>query len=171
MDIAALIDLADNAFTQVKKVSSLTEDANAIMGNLTGLASHFGELKKAISVNELQELHDKSKPAKAQKNNTERALQIYAAKVKLVEIEKELYHMFLYGDLCHLGLDGYKEFCKIREDMEKNANEEALEHQAYQLAEEADMQFINKLKIVCGALFGGVVAIVELAHQIKDLFS
>jgi hypothetical protein len=171
MDLGALIQLADNAFEQVKKVSSLTEDANAIMGSVTGLAGQLGELKRAILVDEAQQLHNSYAGKESKKTPTERALEVYTAKTKIQQMEKELYHMFLYGDLNHLGMDGYKEFCKIREDMEKQASQNATEQLAYEIAEQADQDFMKQLKIATGAVFGSIVAVVELAQQIKDLFS
>ena len=68
-------------------------------------------------------------------------------------------------------LDGYKEFCKIREDLEKESSKEAEVENAWEIAQDADARFLKQLKIVAGAIFGSIVAIVELAQQIKDLFS
>jgi hypothetical protein len=52
--------------------------------------------------------------AKTQKSETGEAFDIYAARVKMREMEAEIKHMFLYGALNHLGMDGYKEFLNIR---------------------------------------------------------
>jgi hypothetical protein len=39
------------------------------------------------------------------------------AKQKLIEMEKQIHHMFIYGDLQHLGMDGYKDFIKTRREI------------------------------------------------------
>ena len=45
MDIAEILDSANTAFEQVKKISAVTQDASAIMGSVTGFAGQLGELK------------------------------------------------------------------------------------------------------------------------------
>jgi hypothetical protein len=34
-------------------------------------------------------------------------------------MEKEIYQMFIYGDLQHLGIDGYREFVQIRRSIKE----------------------------------------------------
>ena len=172
MDLSELLKMADAAFVQVKRVSAYTEDANAIMGNLTGLAGQMGELKKALILSDLQEIHQKATSSKKpEPSSTEKAIEIYTARVKLRQMEQELYHMFLYGDLNHLGMDGYKEFSKIREGIETQAKKAAEQEQAWELSLEADEQFLKQLKIIGGAAFASIGAVVGLAQQIKDLLS
>ena len=48
------------------------------------------------------------------RSETKEAFNIYAARVKMREMELEIRQMFLYGALNHLGMDGYKEFLDIR---------------------------------------------------------
>ena len=170
MDIAEIINSANTAFEEVKKISAVTEDANAIMSCITGFASQLGELKKAILVGDVQQLYRGYVGKKDKKTATQRALELYTAKVRINEMEKELYNMFLYGDLSHLGIEGYREFCKIREDIENGSIKEAEIENTYEIAKEADERFIKQMKIAIGALFGSIVAVVQLAQQIKDLF-
>ena len=47
-------------------------------------------------------------------NDTKQAFDAYAAKVKMREMEAEIRHEFLYGGLCHLGMDGLREFYNLR---------------------------------------------------------
>ena len=47
-------------------------------------------------------------------NDTKQAFDAYAAKVKMREMEADIRHQFLYGGLCHLGMDGLREFYNIR---------------------------------------------------------
>ncbi len=172
MDIALVLASANAAFDQVKRVSQITDEATAVMGSITGFAAQMGELKRALLFNDLQELHGKTKDdKKPQQTATEQAMQVYTAKVRLRQMEQELYHMFLYGDLNHLGQDGYKEFCRIRQDIEDRAKKSAEQDQAWALNEEADEEFLRQFKIVVTGAFGSIVAVVGLAQQIKDLFS
>lgn len=62
-----------------------------------------------------------SKPSKKEtRSETKEAFDIYAARVKMREMEAEIKHMFLYGALNHLGIDGYKEFLDIRHQIKIN---------------------------------------------------
>jgi len=168
MDIAEILNSANTAFEQIKKMSAVTDDVNAIMGSVTGFASQIGDLKRAMIVEEVRQLHVAYSNKKSKKTPTERTLEIYTAKTRIVQMEKELYHMFLYGDLHHLGMDGYKEFCKIREDIEKKSSKKALEDNTWEIQQQEDERFIKQMKVVIGALFGSIVAVVQLAQQIKD---
>ena len=47
-------------------------------------------------------------------DDTKQAFDAYAAKVKMREMEAEIRHEFLYGGLCHLGMDGLREFYNVR---------------------------------------------------------
>ena len=47
-------------------------------------------------------------------DDTKQAFDAYAAKVKIREMEADIRHEFLYGGLCHLGVDGLREFYEIR---------------------------------------------------------
>lgn len=67
--------------------------------------------------------------AKPPKSDTSWAFEIYAAKVQLRQMEAEIRHEFLYGGLCHLGLDGYKEFLQIRQDIKVQRTRDALQRQ------------------------------------------
>ena len=172
MNIAEILDSANTAFEQVKRVSSMTKDASAIMGNLTVFAGQLGELKRALVFDDLQQIHQNSTSTKKpEKSSTEEAMAVYTARVRLRHMEQELYHMFLYGDLNHLGQDGYREFARIREDIENRARQVAESEQAWALNEEADEQFLKQLKVIGGAAFASIVAVVELAQQVKDLLS
>lgn len=172
MNIAEILNSANAAFEQVKRVSTMTNDASAIMGNLTGFAGQLGELKKALTLTDLQDIHHKSTSSRpSPQTDTEQAMAIYTARVRLRHMEQELYHMFLYGDLNHLGQDGYREFVQIREGIEARARQAAEAEQAWALNEEADEQFLKQLKIIGGAAFASIGAVVGLAQQIKDLLS
>lgn len=50
-------------------------------------------------------------------NDTKEAFDAYTAKIKIREMEAEIRHEFLYGGLCHLGMDGLREFYNLRREI------------------------------------------------------
>jgi len=74
------------------------------------------------------------------RSETKEAFDIYAARVKMREMEAEIKHMFLYGALNHLGMDGYKEFLDIRHQIKIQRMQEEREQ------ERADEQFWEDVK-------------------------
>jgi hypothetical protein len=74
------------------------------------------------------------------RSETKEAFDIYAARVKMREMELEIRHMFLYGALNHLGMDGYKEFLDIRHQIKIQRMQEEREQ------ERADEQFWEDVK-------------------------
>ena len=104
---------------------------------LATISAIWGGIKKAVEVGRevsdvwsqlsawaqaadvLEQVSDKpKKPPLFKKltfgNDTKQAFDAYAAKVKLREMEADIRHQFLYGGLCHLGMDGLREFYSIR---------------------------------------------------------
>jgi hypothetical protein len=171
MELGLILAAADQAFDQVKQISAVTDDASAIMGSITGFASQLGELKRAILVDEVSELNSAYSGRQPPKTPTQRALEVYTAKVRVQQMERELYHMFLYGDLNHLGADGYREFCQIRQELEQQAEKDAQEESAWEISQEVDANFLRQFKIMISALFAAAASLMGLAQQVKDLFS
>ena len=56
-------------------------------------------------------------------------------------MEKEIRHMFLYGDLNHLGLDGYNEFRTMRQQVRDKRTK------IFREQKEAREKFIDDLKL------------------------
>lgn len=104
---------------------------------LATISAVWGGIKKAVAVGRevqdvwsqlstwaqaadvLEQVSDKpKKPPLFKKlsfgDDTKKAFDAYAAKVKMREMEAEIRHEFLYGGLCHLGMDGLREFYSIR---------------------------------------------------------
>jgi hypothetical protein len=104
---------------------------------LATISTIWGGIKKAVEVGRevsdvwsqlsawaqaadvLEQVSDKpKKPPLFKKidfsNDTKQAFDAYAAKVKMREMEADIRHQFLYGGLCHLGMDGLREFYSIR---------------------------------------------------------
>jgi len=104
---------------------------------LATISTIWGGIKKAVEVGRevqdvwsqlstwaqaadvLEQVSDKpKKPPLFKKldfsNDTKQAFDAFAAKVKMREMEADIRHQFLYGGLCHLGMDGLREFYSIR---------------------------------------------------------
>jgi hypothetical protein len=117
MDPITILAAATAAFNGVKKAVELGREVQDIYGQLSEWAGHVGEFHRAVVAAERSKksgLFDKITFAKSE---TAEAFDLYAAKQKVIEMEKEIYHMFCYGELQHLGLDGYNEFRKMRQEI------------------------------------------------------
>ena len=142
MDPVTLLAAATAAYNGVKKAVELGREVHDIYGQLSTWAGHVGNLKDAIeNIEEKEARPDIWKKITFEKSETQEAFDIYAAKKKVEEMEKEIMHMFLYGDLCHLGLDGYREFKKMRQDVHEK-RKKMIEYQ--QMERE---KFIDNIKL------------------------
>ena len=143
MDPITLLAAATAAYNGVKKAVELGREVQDVYSQLSTWASHVGNLKDAIEGIEKAESRPSIwKKITFEKSETAEAFDIYAAKKKLEEMEKDIMHMFLYGDLCHLGLDGYREFKKMRQDVHEK-RKKMVEYQQMQRE-----KFIDNIKIL-----------------------
>ena len=98
-------------------------------------------------------------------NDTKQAFDAYAAKVKMREMEADIRHQFLYGGLCHLGMDGLREFYnirrKIREQRIKAIQDQRMRQQAF-----FEACFAGGL-IIAGA--AGVISILWMAVELISM--
>ena len=118
MDPITLLAAATAAYNGVKKAVELGREVQDIYGQLSTWAGHVGDLKDAIEGLEKSEATPSIwKKITFDKSETAEAFDLYAAKQKIKEMEEEIFHMFLYGELCHLGIDGYREFKKMRNEV------------------------------------------------------
>jgi hypothetical protein len=124
-------------------------EAQDILGQLSEWAKVVDDLEQAIH-------KEKKKPALFKKltfgNATKEAFDEYTARVKMREWEGELRHMFLYGDLCHLGLDGYREFIEIRRQIRER-----------RIRESQDWQMRRKQFVEDLMLYGMVAGVILIA--------
>ena len=118
MDPITIIAAATAAFNGVKKAVELGREVQDVYSQLSEWAGHVGDFHKAVAAMEMREkkpgLFDRISFAKSE---TAEAFDMYAAKQKIIDMEKEIYHMFTYGELSHLGRDGYDEFRRMRREV------------------------------------------------------
>jgi len=124
MDPITIMAAATAAFNGVKKAVELGREVSDVYSQLSTWAGHVGDFHRTVAEMEIKQrkkpgIFDKITFAKS---DTAEAFDMYAAKQKLIEMEKEIYHMFLYGELNHLGRDGYDEFRRMREEVRQKRN-------------------------------------------------
>jgi DNA-binding FrmR family transcriptional regulator len=111
MDPVTLFATATALWSGVKKAVEFGREAQDILGQLSQWAQAVDNFDHAVQ-------QEKKKPALFKKlkpsNATAEAFDEYTARVKLREQESEIRHLFLYGALNHLGMDGLREFYEIR---------------------------------------------------------
>lgn len=62
------------------------------------------------------------------KSATAEAFDTYAAQVQIRQMEAEIQHMFIWGELNHLGQDGYNEFIMLRRRVKEQREKMIYEH-------------------------------------------
>jgi hypothetical protein len=136
IDPVSALALATAAFNGIKKAVEIGKEVSEVYGQLSSWAGHMSDLQECIS----QAENKTKKPGLFDKigfskSATSEAFDMLIAKQKVKEMEEEIRHMFLYGDLNHLGLDGLREFYqmrrKIKEDREKMVYEQARARKAF----------------------------------------
>lgn len=122
MDPVSLLATATAAFNGIKKAVEVGKEVQQVYGELSKWANAAGNLQAFIN-------QERSKPPGIfekigfNKSETAEAFDTFAAQVQIREMEAEIYHMFIWGALNHLGQEGYREFIqlrkKVREDRER----------------------------------------------------
>ena len=94
----------------IKKAVAVGREVQDVFGQLSQWAQAADILEQAAEKPKKPPLFKKLDFS----NDTKQAFDAYAAKVKMREMEADIRHQFLYGGLCHLGMDGLREFYSIR---------------------------------------------------------
>jgi hypothetical protein len=119
MDPITLLATASAIWSGLKKASEFAQEAEGIWGQLSKYCGVADQLEQCIQ-------QEKNKPKKAKifqkldfSNDTQEAFNAFEAEHKLMQIEKDIRHEFLYGQFCNLqggfgGMDGYRKFLEMR---------------------------------------------------------
>jgi hypothetical protein len=115
MDPITALAAASAIWSGIKACVDTGREVQDVWGQLSQWADNAGQVYDYIAEQE-------SKPSIFRKlefktSDTKEAFNIFTARVKMREMESEIKHMFLYGALNHLGMDGYKEFLDIRQQI------------------------------------------------------
>jgi len=119
MDPITLLAAAFAIWNGIKKASEFAQEAEGVWSQLSKYVGYADQLEQHIT-------YAKNKPAKLKLfgklevgNDTREAFNAFEAEHKLMEMEKEIRHEFLYGAFCNLeggygSLDGYRKFLEMR---------------------------------------------------------
>jgi hypothetical protein len=119
MDPITLLATASAIWSGLKKASEFAQEAEGIWGQLSKYCGVADQLEQVIQT-------EKNKPKKLKLfqsltpgNDTQEAFNVFEAEHKLMQMEKDIRHEFLYGQFCNLeggfgGMDGYRKFLEMR---------------------------------------------------------
>ena len=131
----------------------------------------FGQLSQWAQAADVLEQAAEQKPKKAPifkklsfGDDTKQAFDAYAAKVKMREMEAEIRHEFLYGGLCHLGMDGLREFYNVRRQI-REQRIKAIQDQR------AQRQALIEASITVALVLGGATAVISILWMTIQVIS
>ena len=138
MDPFSLMATATAAFNGIKAAVKVGQEIEGVYRQLSKWADAAGQLQQLIndSKNDQGErklgLFEKIGFAKSE---TAEAFDIFIAQQRLREMELEIYNMFYYGEMQHLGPEGYSQFNQlrreIRERREKMIRDQAIRRKRF----------------------------------------
>jgi len=131
----------------------------------------FGQLSQWAQAADVLEQAAEQKPKKPPifkklsfGDDTKQAFDAYAAKVKMREMEAEIRHEFLYGGLCHLGMDGLREFYNVRRQI-REQRIKAIQDQR------AQRQTLIEASITVALVLGGATAVISILWMTIQVIS
>jgi hypothetical protein len=119
VDPITLLATASAIWSGLKKASEFAQEAEGIWGQLSKYCGVADQLEQCIQ-------QEKNKPKKLKLfqsltpgNDTQEAFNVFEAEHKLMQLERDIRHEFLYGSFCNLqggfgGMDGYRKFLEMR---------------------------------------------------------
>jgi hypothetical protein len=119
VDPITLLATASAIWSGLKKASEFAQEAEGIWGQLSKYCGVADQLEQVIQT-------EKNKPKKLKLfqsltpgNDTQEAFNVFEAEHKLMQMEKDIRHEFLYGAFCNLeggfgGMEGYRKFLEMR---------------------------------------------------------
>jgi len=119
MDPITLLATASAIWSGIKKASEFAAEAEGVWGQLSKYCGVADQLEQVIQ-------KEKNKPKKVKLfqsltpgNDTQEAFNVFEAEHKLMQMEKDIRHEFLYGAFANLeggygSMDGYRKFLEMR---------------------------------------------------------
>ena len=117
MDPITILAAATAAFNGIRHAVEVGREVQDVYGQLSDWAGHIGDFHRAVAQAERPRPPGLFQRITFNRSETAEALDLYAAKQQVIDMEKEIYHMFVYGALNHLGRDGYDEFRRMRREI------------------------------------------------------
>jgi hypothetical protein len=156
MDPITLLATASAIWSGLKKASEFAAEAEGVWSQLSKYCGVADQLEQVIQA-------EKNKPKKLKLfqsltpgNDTQEAFNVFEAEHKLMQMEKDIRHEFLYGQFCNLeggfgGMDGYRKFIEMRRKIRADRIKMKQEQQ------EAEKEFWDNLILWIG---GGTVLVI-----------
>ena len=122
IDPITALATATSVFKGIKVAVKIGKEAEEIFTQLGKWATAIEDVKEGIS-------QERKKPSifkkiTYKKSATAEAFDELAAKKKVAQMEKDLKHMFYWGELNHLGADGYKKLIHLRRNIKAKREKE-----------------------------------------------
>lgn len=120
MDPITLMGTVTAAFNGLKAAVHVGQEIEQVYTQLSKWADAAGQLQQLI--NDQKNDNGEQKLGLFEKigfkqSETSEAFDILIAQERLREMEGEIWHMFIYGELQHLGTEGYSNFIQLRRDV------------------------------------------------------
>ena len=119
MDPITLLATASAIWSGIKKASEFAAEAEGVWSQLSKYCGVADQLEQCIQA----EKNKPKKPKLFQKldfsSDTQEAFNAFEAEHKLMQLERDIRHEFLYGSFANLeggygSMDGYTKFCEMR---------------------------------------------------------
>lgn len=127
IDPITALATATAVFNGLKQAVAIGREAQDIFSQLGKWAGAVADVQEWIN-GEGTKKPSIFKKLTFSKSATAEAFDIYAAQVQVRQMEEEIKHMFIWGDLGHLGLDGYNEFVMMRRSIKDQREKLVYEH-------------------------------------------
>jgi hypothetical protein len=156
VDPITLLATASAIWSGLKKASEFAAEAEGVWSQLSKYCGVADQLEQVIQT-------EKNKPKKLKLfqsltpgNDTQEAFNVFEAEHKLMQLERDIRHEFLYGQFCNLeggfgGMDGYRKFLEMRRKIRADRIKMIQDQQA------AEKEFWDNLILWIG---GGTVLVI-----------
>ena len=123
MDPITLMGSVTAAFNGLKAAVKVGQEIEGVYRQLSKWADAAGQLQQLINSSKTDTGEQKAglfEKIGFGKSETAEAFDIIIAQQKLREMEKDIHTMFYYGELQHLGAEGYSQFNQLRREIREN---------------------------------------------------
>lgn len=123
MDPVTLLAAATAAFNGIKNAVAVGKEIEGVFNQLSKWADAAGQLQEYINKSKTDTGEKRAglfEKIGFAKSVTAEAFDIFTAQMRLREMESEIYHMFIYGELQHMGMEGYSQFNQLRREVREN---------------------------------------------------
>lgn len=127
IDPITALATATAVFNGIKQAVEIGREVEDIFGQLGKWAGAVADLQEWIN-GEGSKKPSIFKKLTFDKSATAEAFDTYAAQVKIRQMEEEIRHMFYWGELGHLGAEGYQEFIMLRRSIKDQREKMIYEH-------------------------------------------